>query len=454
MEDYKSIYFLGIGGIGMSALALYFHQKGVKVAGYDRTETHITKSLNQIGINVHYIENIDLIPKDIDLVVYTPAIPANNIEFLFLKESKILMYKRSQVLAEIANQLYCVAIAGTHGKTSLSAMLSHILISSKKEVLCFVGGIMKNYNSNFFISKNPQICVVEADEYDKSFLKLYPNLALITAIDADHLDIYHNYENLKIAYNSFVLNIRQNGLLCHSINIENIESKEETFTYGIDTKANLRAENITLVNAAYNFDVVLNNELIIQNLILNYPGKHNIENALGAISLALKLGLSTEEIKNSLKTFSGINRRFEIVINHKDFVFIDDYAHHPKEIDAFINGVRELFPNQEICGIFQPHLFTRTRDFADEFAQSLSKLDCLILLDIYPARELPIEGINSEFLFSKVKINKKFCTNKQNVLSLLDEVKPRILLTIGAGDIDKLVEPIKQKYHKILEEHL
>jgi len=454
MKGYNSIYFLGIGGIGMSALARYFLRLGAKVSGYDKTETQLTMALQSEGINVHYVEDSSLIPKDIDLVVYTPAIPVRNLEFVFLQQSGITMLKRSQLLSLVASDMFTVAIAGTHGKTSLSSMISHMLISSGREVLAFVGGIMNNYNTNIYVSDNPQICVVEADEYDRSFLQLHPNIALITAVDADHLDIYGNHENLKIAFEKFASQIKPGGSLIFSSKIEALNSNCKTLKYGIAANAELRAENIRQKDTVYTFDVLLYDEILIKDLIFPYPGQHNIENVLGAIGIALKLGLTTQEIYNAVGSFKGIKRRFDIRVKHEQLTYIDDYAHHPREIEAFISGVRELFPDKAVCGVFQPHLYSRTRDFCDEFAQSLSKLDLVILLDIYPARELPIEGVSSEVLLSKIDCKTKILANKENIFEIVKNLNPEIFLTIGAGDIDKLVKPFEDFFIKKLEANL
>lgn len=454
MKGYNSIYFLGIGGIGMSALARYCSRLGAKVSGYDKTETQLTIALQSEGIDVHYVESTDLIPKDVDLVIYTPAIPEGNLEYIFLQQSGITMLKRSQILSLVASDMFTVAVAGTHGKTSLSSMISHLLISSGREVLAFVGGIMNNYNTNVYVSDNPQICVVEADEYDRSFLQLHPNIAVITAVDADHLDIYKDYENLRNAFEEFASQIKPGGSLIISSAVDSLRSNCKTLRYGISANAELRAENIRLTDTVYTFDVLLYDEILIKDLVFPYPGQHNIENVLGAIGIALKLGLSTNEIFQAVGSFKGIKRRFDIRVKNENITYIDDYAHHPKEIEAFISGVREMYPDKSICGVFQPHLYSRTRDFYAEFAESLSKLDVVILLDIYPARELPIEGVSSEVLLSIIDCKTKILATKENIFEVVKNINPEIFLTIGAGDIDKLVKPFEDFFNKKLEGNL
>ena len=451
MKGYKIIYFLVIGGIGMSALARYFMRMGAKVSGYDKTETQLTQALQAEGIDVHYVEDVNFIPADVDLIVYTPAIPRDNKEFVFLQQSNIKMLKRSQLLSFVSSDLFTIAIAGTHGKTSLSSMVSHMLISSGKDVLAFVGGLMNNYNTNIYISGNPQFCVVEADEYDRSFLQLHPDIALITAVDADHLDIYGNHDNLKEAFVDFANQIKAGGSLLLSSNVEGLNFNCKTLKYGISSNSDLKAENIRINETVYTFDVYYLGEILIKDLVFPYPGKHNIENVLGAIGIALKLGLNTEEISKAVSSFKGIKRRFDFRIKNEQLVYIDDYAHHPKEIEAFVSGVKELYPNKRICGVFQPHLYSRTRDFYDGFAQSLSKLDVVILLDIYPARELPIEGVSSEVLLSKIESENKYLATKENIFELVEKLNPEVFLTIGAGDIDKLVKPFEEYFIKVLE---
>lgn len=445
------VYFIGIGGIGMSALARYFKSLGLEISGYDRVSTSLTDELESEGMQIHFNDDVKQIPsKFIDssnkenvLIIYTPAIPSNHIELNYFRDNEYDVYKRSAILGEITKENYSIAVAGTHGKTTTSSIIAHILKYSGKDCTAFLGGISKNYNSNFLlanIGNEEAPIVVEADEYDKSFLTLYPDIAVITSMDADHLDIYGSKNQLEDNYRKFSLQVKPTGKLFAKagLGFDNI-----SYTYSIKKGADFKANNIGINERQYIFDVegVFG---IITGLSLGLPGIHNVENALAATAVAQYLGIENDVIKDALKSYLGVKRRFELRFSSEETVYIDDYAHHPEELRACIQSVKELYPNKKITGIFQPHLFSRTRDFVDGFAKSLSMLDELILMDIYPARELPIEGITSSIIFEKVTIpNKRILTDK-TILNEIENTKTDVLLTLGAGDIDKLVEPIEQ----------
>ncbi len=455
LDNLHNIYFLGIGGIGMSALARYFHFKGVNVSGYDKTSTSLTRQLEAEGISVHYEENIDLLPHNIDLVIYTPAIPITNIEYQHLKSTKLLM-KRSEVLGGLTKDKFTIAVAGTHGKTSITSIIAHILKFSGYKITALIGGITKNYNSNLIISdkseesnKSEELIIVEADEYDKSFLTLNPDISIITAMDADHLDIYKTKENLHSNFIQFARQLKGNGKLFINAALSNQFSlllashSPLTITYSLLPESAAHAENIRIENFRYFFDIVYK-ERSVKNIHYNVPGKYNIENAIAASAVALEIGVKVDNIKDALETYKGVVRRFDYRINTEDVVYIDDYAHHPEELKACILAVKDLYKERKITGIFQPHLYSRTKDLAFEFAKVLELLDELILLDIYPARELPVEGVSSEIIFNQVNIKKKILCSKNDVLDILKNYNIEILLTLGAGDIDTLVEPIEE----------
>ncbi len=444
IEELKHIYFIGIGGIGMSALARFFKQKGVQVSGYDKTDTNLTKALMLEGIDISFKDEIDLIPGNIDLVVYTPAIPKDHKQFNHLKASKIPMLKRSELLGGITKNKFTIAVAGTHGKTTITSMIAHIFLTAGVKVAAFVGGITKNYKSNFIGLADAEVIIVEADEYDRSFLSLSPDISLISSMDADHLDIYHSKEHLIASFKLFAGQLKPNGTLIVNLKVFECLTGINCATYGLSQDADLFASEIEIMDRAYHFNFRSKNDSV-NNLKFKIPGRHNLENIIAAISVAKQYGINNASIKEALKTYKGVNRRFDIVVNEHNSVYIDDYAHHPEEINACIKAVREFYPNQKITGVFQPHLFSRTRDFADEFAESLESLDELILLEIYPARELPIEGINSSYLLNKVKLEYKHLLTTREVLDFVEKTKPELLLTIGAGDIDKLVEPLKKR---------
>ncbi len=443
----KTYYFLGIGGIGMSAIARYFLLKGDNIFGYDLTRTELTQELEKEGMSIVYEDNIDLLPKDIDMVIYTPAIPKDNTIFNYFLNSNTPILKRSEILAEITRDKKTIAISGTHGKTTVSTMVAHLLNNSSIGCSAFLGGISKNLNSNFLYNPNSQYIVVEADEYDRSFLKLSPYYSVITSIDEDHLDIYGEYKNLLEAFREFANKTQDDGRLFIKQGLD-LELKEELVsqTYTIrGIEADYYAWNIRNYNSKYYFDL-RTPEKVIYDLCLNYPGIHNIENILVSSAIALKLGVSEDELRKGIESFSGVRRRFDIRIKTKDFVYIDDYAHHPNEIKSCIESIRDMFPTKKLTGVFQPHLFSRTRDFADEFARALEGLDEVVLLDIYPAREKPIENINSKWLLHKINKMDKYYSEEDGLLDLLDALYPEVLLTIGAGNIDKFVGKIEERF--------
>jgi UDP-N-acetylmuramate--alanine ligase len=445
-NELNTIYFLGIGGIGMSALARYFKIQGVDIHGYDRTPSQLSRELEAEGMKIHYQENPAMIPEQTDLVIYTPAIPQNNAEWIYIQEKKFQVLKRSAVLGKLTTGKFTIAVAGTHGKTSITTTIAHLLQQLEIPFSALIGGIGKNFNSNMITHKDARYMLVEADEFDKSFLQLNPDIAIISSMDADHLDIYQNHQYMQETFDQFAQNIKANGLLISRYGLPIITDKQN-LTYGIDDRADLSAMNIHVHQGRFCFDLLMNNNRISQ-VIMGVPGRHNIENALAALSVISAINLDMMKASKALTTYQGVNRRFDIRINNKEVTYIDDYAHHPEELKACINATRELFPGRHITGIFQPHLFSRTRDLMQEFAESLALLDELVLLPIYPAREEPIPGITSDALFEKIKLDKKHLLDKTAMLEWLDNNKPDILLTLGAGDIDRLVEPIEKVFSK------
>lgn len=451
----ENVYFIGIGGIGMSAIARYYKHAGFNVSGYDKTPSKLTKALEDEGITIHYTDDISFIPTNVEqtLVIYTPAIPNDMGEFVYVQQKGYRLIKRSKALGEIAlRQQCCLAVAGTHGKTTTSTILAHIYTHSGKGCSAFLGGISKNYHTNLILSKTP-ILVAEADEFDRSFLQLFPNIATITSTDADHLDIYSNLETIREAFAQFASQIKEHGtlILKKGAEIDLSKVKAKVFTYSFKEQADFYPSNIELKEGGY-FEFDLNYPLgVIEKCTLGIPGWINIENAIAAAAMSLTGGIEPQKIKEALAVFSGVERRFDIHINTPKIAYIDDYAHHPKEISSAISSIRNIFPNRKLCGIFQPHLYTRTRDFAEDFAKSLSSLDELILLDIYPARELPIEGITSKIIFDKVTAPQKIQINKEEVLDYLKNKEQDILITFGAGDIDRLITPITQMLTKKIE---
>lgn len=453
LDRIHNVYFLGVGGIGMSAIARYFKNVGKKTSGYDKVSRPITDRLQHEGIAVNFKDNIECIPetfknKENTLVIITPAIPASNNQLNYFIQQDFTIKKRSEVLGLIANSQNSIAIAGTHGKTTISTMVSFFMQQSRIGCNAFLGGVSKNFNTNLVVNTDSKIMVVEADEFDRSFLHLHPQSAIISAIDADHLDIYKNKNAVNDAFNQFIQQIKPNGtLIIHSgINPDIINRDDiNVYTYSLNGNSYFKAENISIDNGLYQFDFVGKN-VIISDLKLGLPGRINVENAVAAIAMAYLNGTHQDEIYNAVPKFKGIERRFDYQINRKDFVYIDDYAHHPEELKAAITSVKELFKNKKVTGIFQPHLYSRTRDFANEFAQSLDLLDEIILLDIYPAREEPIPGVTSEIIFNKIKKPNKVLCTKNNVIEILKERNPEVLITLGAGDIDELVQPIKKMF--------
>ncbi len=459
MFDNKThIYFIGIGGIGMSAIARYFNSIGKNVSGYDKTSTTLTDELIDEGIEIHFSDDLSLASsiysernkKDRILVIYTPAIPNDHKEYNFFKENGYDLKKRSEVLGMITKSSFTIGIAGTHGKTTTSSMVAHILKSSGLNCTAFLGGIAKNYNSNLLLGNNEgkKYTVVEADEYDRSFLALYPDIAVITSMDADHLDIYGDHSYMIESYRLFAEQVKTGGLLIYKNGLPLADLSVDMNTYSIKEKSDFNGTEIHISNHNYHFDWKSEVDTI-SDLSSEMPGLHNVENAIAAIAVAKQLGIEDSKIKKALSTYSGVKRRFDYQIKSDDCVFIDDYAHHPEELKACIASVKELYPGKRITGIFQPHLFSRTRDFAAGFAESLSMLDCLFLLDIYPAREKPIEGITSEIIFKNVTCE-KYLISKEDVVEMLERIPSDVVLTLGAGDIDQLVQPIKKRLQKAI----
>ena len=441
----KSVYFLGIGGIGMSALARYFLSKGFDVAGYDKTKTVLTEQLTSEGVNVHFSDDVTLADRDASLVVFTPAIPQDHAELNFYRDADYKMSKRSEVLGAITESSFAICVAGTHGKTTTSAMLAHILRDSGFGCNAFLGGIATNYNTNFWSSEN-NVSVAEADEYDRSFLKLNPDVAIITSMDADHLDIYGTHAQMEDAFISFSEKIKKNGLLVykHGLKRGGELKGDNKLSYSVDdTEADAHVQNMTIVEGSYKFDVVIKNK-VVKDVVLQMGGRHNVENAVACIIVAKQLKLDEEAIRKAVSSFKGVKRRFEYVLKTSDRIVIDDYAHHPQELDALIESVKELYPGRKCTIVFQPHLFSRTRDLAVEFGKVLSKADEVLLLPIYPAREKPIIGVTSQLIIDQMADIKKQVIEKDKLLSEINEIKPSLLLIAGAGDIDTMVDEIKK----------
>ena len=440
----KSVYFLGIGGIGMSALARYFIHSKIQVAGYDKTPSPLTLELESEGVQIHYRDEVSKIPSLIDLCVITPAIPDTLKEYKAILKKNIPLMKRSEVLGLITDSGNSIAIAGTHGKTSTTALVAHLLKTGDIPLNAFIGGISVNYNTNLLLTENANLFVVEADEFDRSFLTLHPQSAVITSVDADHLDIYGDKNELKHSFIQFSKQVSEFLLVKESIQSNFTDSNY--FTYSIQSKtADYHAENIKLKNEVYSFDLITPKETV-SNIEFGICGEHNIENAVAASALALNQGLSADRLRKGLKTFKGVRRRFELVIKSKTLVIIDDYAHHPAEIKACLTSIRKMYPNRMITAVFQPHLYSRTRDFAEDFAHSLAIADQLVLLDIYPAREEPIEGITSEWLLSIIPMTQKVLVEKSELNETLLDLNPELIVIMGAGDIDRLVEGVKETF--------
>ena len=465
LNNIKRIYFIGIGGIGMSALAKYFNEKRIVVSGYDKTSTTLTKQMEDEGINIHYEESVDLLDKEAQLVVYTPAVPKDHMELNYYQEHNYSIAKRSNILELITNNSFNICIAGTHGKTTITTLLAHILRDSNYGCTAFLGGIAVNYNTNFWKSDN-NVCVVEADEYDRSFLKLKPDIAVISAMDADHLDIYGTVEAMQQAFVEFSNNIKPGGLLINKFGLNKTSgfTTPKHVTYSLQNEsANAYAANIKMEHGGYQFDVLMK-DWMIDNIELHMGGMHNVENAVAAIIIAHQLEIENAKIRAAIENFKGIKRRFEYIIppsssvkNNVSFsavgtneiIFIDDYAHHPEELKALITGAKSLFSKMKCTVIFQPHLYSRTRDLAEQFAEVLDLADDVILLPVYPAREEPIEGVSSELILKKMKNTNRQILDKKALLNWLKEPShwsenlSELFITAGAGDIDTLVEPIK-----------
>ena len=442
----KNIYFIGIGGIGMSAIARYYNFKGLKVSGYDKTPSELTHALESEGIEVHYEDNIDFIPKDVEdtLVVYTPAIPKDMGELVYVQEHGYRVIKRSRMLGEIAEGQRCLAVAGTHGKTTTSTLLAHIFQDSEEGCSAFLGGISKNYDTNLLVSRNETI-VAEADEFDRSFLQLFPEIAVITSMDADHLDIYSDIKNMHEAFKAFAGQVSGTVITKIGLPVTSEDTKANILRYSYDDPdADFYASEIKVDECGY-FTFKLNYPGgVIENCKVGIPGWINVENAVAASAIALTYGLEPEKVRHALGTFQGVKRRFDIHVNTPACSYIDDYAHHPKEIAAAISSMRDIFQGRKLTAIFQPHLYTRTRDFADEFAQALSNVDKLIMLDIYPAREEPIPGVTSEIIFDKVTAPEKVIMVKEELMDYLKDEPIDTLITFGAGNIDRFIGPITE----------
>ena len=441
LNQIHNVYFIGIGGIGMSALARYFKNIGKNVAGYDKTATRLTNELSASGMEIHFEEDIAAIPstfyKENTLVITTPAVQKTHAEWNYFVERNFEIKKRAEVLGIITKDTFCFAVAGTHGKTTTSSILGHILFESGEDVTAFLGGIVENYNSNL-IGNGKTITVVEADEFDRSFLHLHPNIACVTSMDADHLDIYGDAAAIEDSFREFADKVTNKSMLFipKGLDLKGIE-------VAINTEATFAAVNIRIENSAYVFDIKNDTE-ITENVAFGLPGHHNLMNALMAFAMAKTYGVSADKIKNALASFKGIQRRFSYQIKTETKVYIDDYAHHPTEINAVHQAVRELYPNDKILAVFQPHLFSRTKDFANDFATSLSQFDEVYVLDIYPAREQPIEGVTSDWLVSKIKNKNKRRIDKNDIISIINSSQAKVIVTIGAGDLGELVPQIKQ----------
>lgn len=446
MNSYKNIYFIGIGGIGMSAIARYYKFKGCNVSGYDKTPSELTGELIAEGIGVHYEDNIDFIPKDVEntLVVYTPAIPHDLKELLYVQEHGYTLLKRSKTLGEIAKGQRCLAVAGTHGKTTTSTLLAHIFTASKVGCSAFLGGISKNYDTNLLVSHNPTI-VAEADEFDRSFLQLFPEIAVITAMDADHLDIYGDLKHVHEAFQAFAGQVSGTVITKLGLDITPNHTKARIMRYSYnDPRADFYADNLRKDECGYFTFNLKYPDGVIKDCRVGVPGWVNVENAVAASAIALVYGIDPEAIRHALGTFLGVKRRFDIHVNRPGCAYIDDYAHHPNEISTAISSMRDIFPGRRLTAIFQPHLYTRTRDFADEFAKALSAVDKLILLDIYPAREEPIPGVSSRLIFDKVTAPEKVLLKKEMLMKYLEDEKIDTLITFGAGNIDRFIPQITE----------
>ncbi|MCD4710972.1 MAG: UDP-N-acetylmuramate--L-alanine ligase [Bacteroidales bacterium] len=446
----NSVYFIGVGGIGMSALARYFVSQGKVVAGYDRVSTTLTDQLVREGIDIHFEDRSQLIPKvfrnpERTLVIYTPAVPEEHQQLNYFRRGGFRVIKRSVALGEVFNTGRGIGVAGTHGKTSISTMLAHILHSSTLGCNAFLGGISKNISSNLYLDPASKVIIAEADEYDRSFLTLFPEMAVVSSMDADHLDIYHSEENIRRGFESYIAQIREKGKLILKFGLTpEVPDHVACYTYSVDQKgADYHVEGLVLNDLSYNFTVVTPHS-VLPEIKLQIPGMLNVENALAAVAVAHQMGVASEDIVNALLSYQGVQRRFDVQVHNERRVYIDDYAHHPTEITAFLSSVRALFPGKKITGIFQPHLYSRTRDFADQFAKSLEMLDQLILMEIYPAREEPIPGVTAGMLLDRVRMDEKVLITKEQLLRVVKERNPEVLVTMGAGDINQFVGPLKE----------
>ena len=445
MTQYTHYYFIGIGGIGMSAIARYFKHQGYEVSGYDRTPSALTRELEAEGIAIHYEDDVTAIPQDITrtLVIYTPAIPEDFKELQFVREHSYPLCKRSKALGEIARGQECLAVSGTHGKTTTSTLLAHILTSSGEGCSAFLGGISKNYDTNLLLSRNP-VLVAEADEFDRSFLQLHPHIAVVTATDADHLDIYNDHAHVVEAFGQFTAQVDTDGAVVvkYGVDVPLAQTSAKIWRYAYDTPCDFYASDIQPLEGG-RFDFTLNHPGgRIEHCSVGIPGWVNVENAVAASAIALLHGTAPDAIRDALASFQGVKRRFDIHVNTPRIAYIDDYAHHPNEIKAAISSMRNIFPGRTLLGIFQPHLYTRTRDFASEFAEALSGLDALILLPIYPAREEPIPGVSAELIFDQVTLQDKVLIPKEQLMDHLKTRRIDCLVTFGAGDVDRYIEPI------------
>jgi UDP-N-acetylmuramate--alanine ligase len=443
LENIQRVFLIGIGGIGMSGLARYFKKRGCVVCGYDKTGTPLTETLMNEGIPIVFMDDEDSIQVSFlendpnTLIIYTPAIPSDSNILNFFRDGEFTMKKRSEVLGIISKGMFTIAIAGTHGKTTTSSIVAHVLKDSGYDCSAFLGGIATNYDSNVLFGDNNTM-VVEADEYDRSFLTLHPDIAIVTSMDADHLDIYGDKSQLVESFQQFASQLKEGGRLIYKEGLDLTGGK----TYSASVVADIQAVNVRIKEGSFYFDFK-NANGVIDNIKLGLPGLHNIENAVAAIEVALHLGITPDKIRQALANFLGVKRRFEYVVKLPNHIYIDDYAHHPEELRACIQAVKSLYPDKKLTAIFQPHLFTRTRDFAEGFAEVLGMIDDLIMLDIYPARELPIEGVNSAMILDKIKNPTKQILSKQDAIEYIRTNKPELLLTVGAGDIDTLIQPLK-----------
>lgn len=449
LDTLKNIHFIGIGGIGMSAVARFFNQSGSNITGYDKTETTLTKKLESEGMEIHFEDDLTLIPEDLDLVVYTPAVPGHHKQLSYLKKSELPVLKRSEVLGIISRAKKCVAVAGTHGKTTTSSMTAHLLKHAGLDISCFLGGIANNFGSNYCYGES-EWTVIEADEFDRSFHTLSPEIAILISMDPDHLDIYGAKDKMQESFETFLLKVNAGGKVIMQEDLLSAFSesflevlakrKIQVLKYGTE-KADFEIDRLRFEGGVQRFDFI-SKEDRIEDVEIKMPGAHNASNMAAAMSVAKLLKISNDDIKAGVKTFSGIKRRFDIY-HAKDLIYIDDYAHHPSELKAAISSARAMWPEKKIVGIFQPHLFSRTKDFMEDFATELSFLDELILMEIYPARELPIDGVNAKVLLDKVALEKKHLVQKEDLMNLLDQVDTQVLMTLGAGDIDVFVPQIR-----------